>query len=666
MRKLLLLLLLCVPASFAAQPMNVPTSGGTFHFEQDMEPVASLDGQWRFHPGDDAVWSSSDFDDSKWTLVETGKSWDKQGYPAMNGFAWYRAKLEIRQDASGLSLLVPYVLTSYQVFANGKLLGGVGAMPPQWRPIGQFREYAVYRLPGPDPKSQSIVLAFRVWHSPLWEDLIGGGIYQGVLVGDTPLIAQRREMHRIESLWSNGAQFSLALIEFLAACASFGFFLAHRNEREYLWFTIAELLNSIMSVATANRPLMLIDVRLSDLILNVLSAASVFALLCFFRILLGGKRNWLFTAVLATVAANALLAVMEYAPQFLGMQRGGISIPVMNGMGAALDVIPSIWVVGLLLRRAVQGRFDARLLLAPVLLQQSARLGDHLDWFFVFVVRRVPAAFSTFYSMTKWPFPISVPNVCDFLFLAGMLAIFVHRFLRTSRMEDAHQRELEAARAVQQVLVPSATPQIPGFEIESLYLPAGQVGGDFYQIVATQNGGALIVIGDVSGKGMPAAMTVSLLVGTFRTLSHYTQSPATILQAMNERMLDRSSGGFTTCLVMRVDRDGTLTAANAGHLAPYLNGAEIKLDNGLPLGLTADAQYVESTLMLANSARLALLTDGIVEARNQSGELFGFARAAAISTEPAQIIARAAQAFGQDDDITVLTLSYAAKEVCHA
>jgi len=106
--------------------------------------------------------------------------------------------------------------------------------------------------------------------------------------------------------------------------------------------------------------------------------------------------------------------------------------------------------------------------------------------FFVFVVRRVPAAFSTFYSMTKWPFPISVPNVCDFLFLAGMLAIFVHRFLRTSRMEDAHQRELEAARAVQQVLVPSATPQIPGFEIESLYLPAGQVGGDFYQIVATQ------------------------------------------------------------------------------------------------------------------------------------------------------------------------------------
>jgi hypothetical protein len=361
-----------------------------------------------------------------------------------------------------------------------------------------------------------------------------------------------------------------------------------------------------------------------------------------------------------------MLGLMVTVPQLLGVERKFISISAWIAIGTALEVIPSIWVVGLLFRRAVQGRFDARLLLAPVLLQQLAQLADQLDWIFTFVVRRVPAAFDTFYSLSKWPFPISVPDVCDFLFLAGMLAIFVHRFLRTSRMEDAHQRELEAARAVQQVLVPSATPRIAGFDIESLYLPAGQVGGDFYQIVATQNGGALIVIGDVSGKGMPAAMTVSLLVGTFRTLSHYTENPAAILEAMNERMLDRTSGGFTTCLVMRVDRDGTLTAANAGHLAPYLNGAELKLENGLPLGLAADTQYVELTSRLAAPAILTLLTDGVVEARNQSGELFGFERAAAISTESADQIAHAAEQFGQDDDITVLTLKFAGAEVMHA
>ena len=656
MLKLLLLSLLCLPACLA-QSMMAPPSGGTFHFEQDREPMASLDGQWRFHPGDDPRWSSPDFDDSKWTLIETGKSWDVQGYPAMNGFAWYRAKLDLPQGANGLSLLVPYVLTSYQVFADGKLLGGVGAVPPQTRPIGQFREFAVYQLPNPDPKSQSIVLAFRVWHSPLWENLIGGGIYEGVAAGATPLVEQRREMHRIESLWSNGALFSLALIEFLAACASLGFFLKHRNEREYLYFTIAELLNCIVTVATANRPLTQTDVRLHDLVVDILNGAALFALLCFFRILLGGKRNWLFKAMLATSAAQVMAALAVAIPPLMGAERGFISVVTWNGIGTAFAVIPSIWVVGLLITRAAQGRFDARLLLAPVLLQQSAQLADQLDWFFVFIVRRVPAAFDTFYSLSRWPFPISVPNVCDFLFLAGMLAIFVHRFLRTSRMEDTHQRELEAARTVQQVLIPDEVPSIPGFTIQSVYKPAGQVGGDFFQILPFTGGGILAVLGDVSGKGMPAAMTVSLLVGTVRTLAHYTQSPAEILAAMNQRMLGRSHGGFTTCLVLRADPGGMLTVANAGHIAPYLAGKEIPLENSLPLGLSAETKYADAIFRLDPNQQLTLLTDGVVEARDKSGELFGFDRTAAISNQPADEIAVAAQAFGQDDDITVLTLA---------
>jgi hypothetical protein len=558
---------------------------------------------------------------------------------------------------NGLSLLVPYVLTSYQVFANGKLLGGVGAMPPQRRPIGQFHEFAVYQLPDPDPQSQSIVLAFRVWHAPLWQNFIGGGIYQGVRVGATSLVQQRREMYRIESLWSNGALFSLALIEFLAACASFGFFLKHRNEREYLYFTIAELLSTILSVAAANRPLMQVDVLLHDLIVDLLNAAAVFALLCFFRILLGGTRNWLFKAVLGTAVANVMVTLAETIPQLVGAEQRFISIGTWNAIGTAFDVIPSIWIIGLLFRRAVQGRFDARLLLAPVLLQQSAQLADHLDWFFVFIVRRVPAAFDTFYSLSRWPFPISVPNVCDFLFLAGMLAIFVHRFLRTSRMEDTHQRELEAARTVQQVLIPEEITTIPGFNLQSVYKPAGQVGGDFFQFLPVKGGGVLVIIGDVSGKGMPAAMTVSLLVGTVRTLAHYTQNPGEILVAMNQRMLARSGGGFTTCLVLRADPDGKLTVANAGHIAPYLEGKELPLVNGLPLGLAAESHYAETTFQLGPGQQLMLVTDGVVEARAKDGALFGFERTAGMSVEAAETIAQTAQAFGQDDDITVLTLA---------
>jgi serine phosphatase RsbU (regulator of sigma subunit) len=241
-----------------------------------------------------------------------------------------------------------------------------------------------------------------------------------------------------------------------------------------------------------------------------------------------------------------------------------------------------------------------------------------------------------------------------YLFAIGIV-IFL-RFNRVSHQQARAAAEWEAARTVQQVLIPAEVPSVNGFSMEMVYKPASEVGGDFYQIAPTGNGGVLAVIGDVSGKGMPAAMTVSLLVGTFRTLAHYTQSPGEILAAMNQRMLGRSDGGFTTCLVIRVDRDGAMTAANAGHLAPYLDGKEITLDNGLPLGLTPDAQYRETCLSLPPGAQLTLITDGVLEARSAEGELFGFERTELISTQSAEKVAQAAQAFGQQDDITVLTV----------
>jgi serine phosphatase RsbU (regulator of sigma subunit) len=224
---------------------------------------------------------------------------------------------------------------------------------------------------------------------------------------------------------------------------------------------------------------------------------------------------------------------------------------------------------------------------------------------------------------------------------------------------------MRAARVVQQVLIPEAIPSVPGFAIESVYKPAGEVGGDFFQIIPTVSGGVLIVIGDVSGKGMPAALTVSLLVGTVRTLAHYTHSPGEILSAMNARMMGRSQGGFTTCLILHARSDGAVTIANAGHLAPYADGEEMKLENGLPLGLAADTSYTESTFTLAPGSTLTLLTDGVIEARSAAGELFGFERAAALSTQSAEKIAQTAQDFGQDDDITVLTLRYSPVEVLH-
>jgi hypothetical protein len=239
------------------------------------------------------------------------------------------------------------------------------------------------------------------------------------------------------------------------------------------------------------------------------------------------------------------------------------------------------------------------------------------------------------------------------------LAIFARDLIRDRREKERLAAELAAGRAVQQVLIPEVTPSIPGFNIQSAYKPFGEVGGDFFQIIATANGGVLVVIGDVSGKGLPAAMTVSLLVGTIRTLAHFTQSPGEILAAMNHRMLARSDGGFTTCLALRADADGALTIANAGHIAPYLDGRELPLHNGLPLGISAATTYPEAAFQLAPGRQLTLLTDGVVEARDKAGALFGFDRTLAASTEPSEEIARRAQHFGQEDDITVLSLALA-------
>jgi hypothetical protein len=310
----------------------------------------------------------------------------------------------------------------------------------------------------------------------------------------------------------------------------------------------------------------------------------------------------------------------------------------------------------LLLRGRVNGNREAGLLLPAILL---GCLADY--WYFL----RNLAYYTHLNGLLPYfPFYIDLGSyqinfyrVGDFFFDIFILIFLVQRTVRIARERNRVAAELEAARTVQQILIPDEVPVLPGFVLQSVYKPAGQVGGDFFQILPIQNGGVLLVIGDVSGKGLPAAMTVSLLVGTVRTLAHYTESPGEILAAMNHRMLSRSNGGFTTCLVLRADRNGKLTIANAGHLSPYLNGKELSLENGLPLGLSEKTAYAESTFQLAANEQLTLLTDGVVEARDKNGALFGFDRAASVSLQSAEAIAEAAQAFGQDDDITAMTLA---------
>jgi serine phosphatase RsbU (regulator of sigma subunit) len=205
---------------------------------------------------------------------------------------------------------------------------------------------------------------------------------------------------------------------------------------------------------------------------------------------------------------------------------------------------------------------------------------------------------------------------------------------------------------VQELLIPREKLATPGFEVESVYTPASEVGGDFFH-VQMGDGGMLVVIGDVAGKGLKAAMNVSLVMGALRRTEEH--SPARILETLNRVLAGTES--FTTCQAIWFAASGETVIANAGHLPPYLNSQEIDLPGGLPLGVLPEiTQYDEVRFYLHPGDRVLLLSDGVVEARQPSGELFGFDRLSRLCNQSAYYLAEAAKAFGQQDDITVLTV----------
>jgi len=222
--------------------------------------------------------------------------------------------------------------------------------------------------------------------------------------------------------------------------------------------------------------------------------------------------------------------------------------------------------------------------------------------------------------------------------------------------------EIAQARHVQQVLIPEKLPQINDLHINSEYRPAREVGGDFFQIIPKEDDGtSLIVFGDVTGKGLQAGMLVALIVGAIRASAQHDTSPRRILEALNEQLCERESAS-ATCMVLRFAPDGVIELANAGQLPPYLNGVEMQIEGALPLGILPGMDFPVTSFRLEPGDSLMLMSDGVAEAQNANGELFGFERIEEMlrnRTTTAEI-ATAAQVFGQTDDILVLRVERSA------
>jgi len=342
--------------------------------------------------------------------------------------------------------------------------------------------------------------------------------------------------------------------------------------------------------------------------------------------------------------------------------------PLYDALSVTAEIVFCGLVCVLLFRAWRGGRGDAGVMLVPFFLAATADSADTvLDY--LAGTHWIPEQFAS-PRFHFGPIEFGTGTVAYTVFLGSLIAVILYRFIRVSQVEQRSSAEISAARSVQALLIPTQLPSNRNFLLESAYLPVNGVGGDFFQVLPLKDDSLLIVVGDVSGKGLQAAMNSSTLVGALRNeLSH---DPATVLDHLNHVLLGAVAAPgkvpeidcapcFATCLCARVYPDGALTIANAGHLSPYRDGRELEVMPGLPLGVIADVHYEQASFQLEQGDRLVFLSDGVVEATNSEGELFGFERTQQVSHEPARYIAQTAKRFGQTDDITVVSIYLSAR-----
>jgi serine phosphatase RsbU (regulator of sigma subunit)/ketosteroid isomerase-like protein len=240
------------------------------------------------------------------------------------------------------------------------------------------------------------------------------------------------------------------------------------------------------------------------------------------------------------------------------------------------------------------------------------------------------------------------------------------------RDRERVEQELMVARSIQQASLPKEVPQLEGWQIAPYYQPAREVGGDFYDFHLLPEGQLGLVVGDATGKGVPAALVMSTTCGMLRLAAQGSSSPGQMLRGVNEVLFPNiPSNMFVTCFYAILDpKSGRLSYANAGHDLPYLhrNGDTEELRaRGMPLGLMPKMSYEEKETILHSGEAALLYSDGLVEAHDPAGEMFGFPRLRALIDEHGEklsladllleeLYSFAGERWEQEDDITILTL----------
>ena len=657
---------------FAAQPSHVSLSGPqaspapALVLQNLGSGTITLGGSWQFHLGDNLAWADPAFDDSPWEQLTADRPWGEQGHTDYTGFAWYRRRIAVQAAAGAapnLALMVRHIDDAYEIYWNGQRIGHNGAFPPHaaWYSLSQAAQTFDWAA------VQSGVLAVRVWKAPLTTEdsgLRGGFVAPPIAGSAQAIIAAKSEL---DYQWLRSRQFVFGedLVYALVALIGFLAWLRDRHQWTLLW------MSSFALTSIARLPLyglgLLVPRNLADAIAEPLSSLRDISLWFLLLTLLRLRSNSLLVRLTRVFSILSLLANTLDGLIFLfwwtSLQQAKFQTAdaVLTGIYIVTAALPLV-LVGYTFTRPVRQDTPSQLFAILAFLFGMLQVFENIapqgsrftHWT---LADQIGAPLFTLNGNA-----VSIIPLSEMLLLLAIVFAVYRRSLEDRRRQVALQQEFRSAQEVQQALIPEAQETVPGYLLTSSYLPASEVGGDFFQLIPAQGdyeGSTLVLMGDVSGKGLKAALVVALIVGAVRALAETTWSPAEILAGINRRVCGRLQGGFVTCLVMRLDPDGLCVIANAGHPAPYLNSKEMDMPGALPLGLISGVIYNEMRFQLKEHDHLSLYTDGLLEARGPKGDLYGFERLNQLfSSKPSAAEAvQAAVDFGQDDDITVLTLT---------
>lgn len=641
------------------------------------QPVAPLNGPWSFREGDSPLdaatgrflWAEPGYNDSKWEKLDLApqpggadpfngdpryvRGWTSNGHPGYMGWAWYRLRFVIEAPKEPMALEGPFWMEDgYQAFANGTLLGSFGKFRDGEKPVTYFTQPRMFLLPA-SPKTDAApaetTVAFRVWmgRPGLLHFPDPGGLHYAPLLGGASAVRSQYLLDWHENIIENSWNpFEGALLLLLGVLAS-SLMLIDRSDGVYAWLAAVLFFSAAF-----------------DLFVNAGSSwtqwiSARFYFLFFQGIFLPVHMGlWLMVwwkwfhlrrpAWIPRAIGGLTLAYMLFGIFAEGLLPGGTPRPLSVAFvaGPGLTRLAFLALLVLIIWLGIRETGPSGWLALPAVVPLAG-----LQFQTELVVLHMPV---------QWhPFGINftIGNLANLVLEAALSVLLLLRLLESLERQRRMALDVKQAQEVQRVILPQSQTTLPGLVIESEYRPALEVGGDYFQILPdAKDGSVLIVAGDVTGKGLKAGMLVALLVGAIRMAAEKTTDPLHMLEGLNRRLLGRADAQ-STCLALRIEKDGSATLANAGHLAPYLNGEPLEMEGALPLGVLEGAEFTVMRFRLKERDRLVLISDGIVEAADADGKLFGYERLDELlrTGNTAAAVADAAQRFGQNDDISVIS-----------